>query len=243
LELDPASADAHAALGLVKYYTYDYEGSLEQFKQALKLNPNHATAHHWYGVELRDLNHMTEAREQLRLAEELDPLSPVIKFNLLAWYIYAREYDQGLDLASAYQKVFPDSAMLRTAVAWFYAAKGQFAEAIDQMEKFRSTNSGPELLAHLSYCYARSGNEVRAREILSELDEYRKKGYSVYSLLSVAHIGLREYDKALDCCFEAYEKHEAQGGIINDPVYDEIRGFPRFQEFLQKLGLAKPVNP
>jgi len=50
LTLDPASADAYAVLGLCDSYLRNYAKAEQQFRRAIELNPNHATAHHWYGV-------------------------------------------------------------------------------------------------------------------------------------------------------------------------------------------------
>ena len=50
LSLDDGLAEAHAALGLILIlYDYDFAGAEREFKRAIELNPNYATAHHFYG--------------------------------------------------------------------------------------------------------------------------------------------------------------------------------------------------
>lgn len=241
LELDPNSADAHATLGLIKAYTYDYDGAEVEFKRAIQINPNHSTAHHWYGVDLREMNRMAESREQLRLAEELDPLSAVIKFNILAWYAYSRDFDRGLELCQQYQQAFPKATMFHSARAWLLGLKGQHKEALAELEKYRADAPGPQGLGPMAYSYARLGDEAKARQILVELEDWKKKGYVVRDMIAVAHLGLREYDKALDAWSEAFDANEMLSGFLNDPTYDEVRDQPRFQELIRKLGLRK--NP
>jgi TolB-like protein/tetratricopeptide (TPR) repeat protein len=238
LELDPTSADAYAVLGLVKSFTYDYRGSEAEFLRAIQLNPNHATAHHWYGVLLREAGRMDEALVELRRAEELDPLSPIIKLNILTWLIYARQYDKGIEENRKYLQNFPEFSLLRGALASFYAAKGQFKEAMNELEKLRATEvDSPYYLDALAYACARGGDEPGARKILDELGQWKKKGYAVRGFIALAHLGLREYDLALDSFEEAVAAGENVQGLSGDPTLDELRPHPRFQALLRKNGL------
>jgi len=239
LALDPSSADAHAVLGLVKCFNYDFPGAEEEYRRALELNPNHASARHWYGVQLREVGRMDDAWRELRRAEELDPLSPIIKFNLLTMFVYTRQYDQGMEECRKYQQAFPDFALYHDAMAWFYCVKGRHQEAIDELLQLRSTiPDGPASLDHLGYNYARNGDEARARQVLAELEEWKKKGYAVRAMMGFVFLGLREYDKAFDACNEAVEAHETLLGLQHEPTFDEVRTMPRFQALLKKIGQA-----
>ena len=187
LELDPASADAHAVLGLVNSYSFDFTGAEAEFKQAIRLNPNHATAHHWYGDLLMELGRLEESRAELHRAEALDPLSPIIKINLLANLVYRREYDRGIAECRVYQQTFPDFTMFREALAKFYILQGRFQDAIQELGSLRASEANaPNHLDLLAYCYARSGDEARARKILAELEDWKEKGYAVQTMIGRA---------------------------------------------------------
>ncbi len=240
LELDPNSADAHAALGLAKSYGYDYDGAEEEFKRALKLNPNHATAHHWYGVQLREIGRMDEAYTELRRAEELDPLSPIIKLNVLTWMGYARQYDRGIEENRRDLQAFPDFALFHSTMAWFLGQKGQFKEAIDEHLKTRAKiGDSPYSLDALAYTYALAGDEARARQLLAELEEWKRKGYAVRSGIGYVYLGLREFDRALDAYEDAFAAGETLQGLLGDPAFDEVHPNPRFQALVRKTGLKK----
>jgi serine/threonine-protein kinase len=240
LELDPTSADAHAVLGLAKSYSSDNAGAEEEFKRALKLNPNHATARHWYGVLLREAGRMDEAYTELRRAEELDPLSPIIKVNVLTWMGYARQYDRGLEETRRDLEAFPNFALFHGMVGWFLGQKGQFKEAIDELLTARaSVGDSPYSLDSLGYAYARAGDETRARQLLAELEEWKKKGYATRNGIALVHLGLREFDRALDAYEEAFAAGENWTGLLGDPTFDELRPNPRFQALLRKVGLKK----
>jgi eukaryotic-like serine/threonine-protein kinase len=78
LELDATLARPHAVLGLIEMaYDWDFAGGEAEFKKALQLDPNDATAHQWYAEKIA----MIGGREQEAIAEvnrahKLDPLSP-----------------------------------------------------------------------------------------------------------------------------------------------------------------------
>jgi TolB-like protein len=89
LELDPLSGEAHtskAALhGLQQLKTGEEDnGTLEEeYLKAIELNPNYATAHQWYSGLLIGEGRFEEALAQIRLAAELDPMSPIIQLNVV----------------------------------------------------------------------------------------------------------------------------------------------------------------
>jgi tetratricopeptide (TPR) repeat protein len=236
LALDSSSADAHAVLGLVNCYTRRFAEAEQEFKQALRLNPNHATARHWYGVYLRSANRMNEAGIELRKAEALDPLSPIIKFNVLTWQGMSRQYEAALEQCDRYQQAFPDFLMFHAGRAWLLERLGRYPEAINEIMIARGpvTNS-PHLLGQVGYIYARSGDTAAARKIVAELNDWKKKGYAVCSDIAITQVGLKEYDSAMDSFEEAFAKGEALNDLLVDPTMDDIRPLPRFQALLQKL--------
>jgi len=87
LELDPLSGEAHTAKAALhqmqqaKTGEEDHDVIEEEYLKAIKLNPNYATAHQWYGILLDDQGRFEEALVQIRLAAKLDPMSPIIQSN------------------------------------------------------------------------------------------------------------------------------------------------------------------
>src|SRR5947209_493432 len=96
LRLDSNLAEAHAALGKILFFReIDLAGSMREYKRAIELNPNDATAHHWFGNDtLAALGRFEEAIAEGKRAIELDPLSTVINVDLGETFYYARHYDE-----------------------------------------------------------------------------------------------------------------------------------------------------
>ena len=80
LELDENLAEAYTVLGSIyDYVDWDWEKAENAFKRALELNPNYATAHHYYSEHLSIIGQHEEARKHIDKALELNPLSFVIR--------------------------------------------------------------------------------------------------------------------------------------------------------------------
>jgi tetratricopeptide (TPR) repeat protein len=98
LALDQSLSDAHTALAAVKVlYNFDPSGSIAEFEQAIKLNPNDATAHHWLGNHpLTAIGDLDRALAEVRRAQELDPLSLIINTNVGWGLLIKGRYDEAV---------------------------------------------------------------------------------------------------------------------------------------------------
>jgi TolB-like protein/Tfp pilus assembly protein PilF len=98
LEIDDTLAEAHTSLALVKeHFEWDWTGADTEFRRAIELNPNSATAHHWYGDYLANMGRPEDGLRETRRAQELDPLSLIIN-STLGWQLYlARRNDQAIE--------------------------------------------------------------------------------------------------------------------------------------------------
>jgi tetratricopeptide (TPR) repeat protein len=63
---------------LTHRYRDDYRRSEAEFQRSIALNPNYATAHHWYSDLLLDMSRRNEALQQIQIALELDPISTIL---------------------------------------------------------------------------------------------------------------------------------------------------------------------
>ncbi|MEO5754502.1 MAG: winged helix-turn-helix domain-containing protein, partial [Chthoniobacterales bacterium] len=95
LELDESQAEAHASLGLLALnFDWDWAKAEREFKRALEVNPNYATAHQWYGEFLVSIGRADEGIAEIQKAADLDPLSVVISTDVAKVYMLARRYDE-----------------------------------------------------------------------------------------------------------------------------------------------------
>jgi len=77
-------------------FDWNYAAAAEQYRQANELNPDYATGHHWYALQLADLGRYDEAIGEIKKAERLDPLSPSLAPTWRRFLLGARLYDESL---------------------------------------------------------------------------------------------------------------------------------------------------
>src|SRR5881396_622659 len=240
LELDDTLAEAHTSLGQVLlFYDLDFAGSTMEFERALSLDPNYATAHHWYGGggPLLALGQFDRAIKEGKRAVELDPLSLINNADLSWIYFDARRYNEAE--AQARKTLEMDS---RFYLAHYYLGevlqlKGQLTEAIAEYKKAAELDDDPFVLGLLAQAYAKLGQRDEALKMLGQLQELATRRYVTSYSFALVHIALGEKDKAIDWLERAYRDRAGPDiALIKvDPFLDPLRGHPRFEALVQKI--------
>ena len=168
LEMDDTLAEAHTSLGFVKMaYDGDWTGAEREFRRAIELNPNYATAHQWYASYLVMMSRFDESITEMKRAQTLDPLSRIINANLGLHYYYAREYDQAVEQIRKTINLDPDFGVAHFYLGRTYLQKGMYKEAIAEMQKARElSGEDPETIASLGHAYAVMGRRTDALAVL-----------------------------------------------------------------------------
>jgi len=241
LELDDSLAEAHTALGSAKhFYEYDWAGAEREFKRAIELNPNYATAHQWYAQMLGSEARGDEALVEHSRARVLDPFSLIIVSGTGYRLYRLRRYEEAV--ASLKDAVELDSNF--PSVHWdlglVYAQQKDFPTAIKELQKADVLFRGnPLVLGALGYAYAASGDEIRARTVLLRLENQARQQYVDPEAFALVYAGLENKDKAFEWLNKAIDDREGWVTFINvEPMLDSLRLDPRFEDLLRRLGLA-----
>jgi len=250
VELDPALAEAYATLGLLRSrYHWKWDEALRYFRRALELNPGYATAHHWYAVDyLGMVGRFDEALSEIELAISLDPLSAITQEGRGHLLMLAGRYDEALRQLEALTQFDPTFYKAWTTQGRVYAQKGDYAKAIELYEKgLEMAGDMPSLLGALGQAYALAGQAERARGILGKLREMSAAGQRTggpgapprASAFAIVHLGLGESEQALEWLERGVEQRQmAMSALKVHPVYNPLRGEPRFQALLERIGLG-----
>jgi serine/threonine-protein kinase len=240
LELDPSSAEAYTSLGLIRSsFEWKWAEAESFYRRAIELNPGYATAHHWFSVDyLAMLGRTEEARIEIEIARQLDPLSAIIMEGRAFLYLLSREYDAALncylelqDLDDLFYKVY-------SAIGRVYTQQGKYDQAIEMFEKGRKLGGDvPSLLGALGQACALAGRTDQARQLLAELSRLSEARYVPSTCFAITHLGLGELDKAMTWLELACERHELPVMTMKvHPVYDPLRNEPAFQSLLRRIG-------
>jgi len=234
LQIDENLPEAHTALALVvQNYDWDWQNAEKEYLRAIELNPNYATAHHWYAEHLALLGRFDEALRESERARQLDPLSLIIATDKGVILYFSRQYDRAVKQFRAVLEMDPDFPRAHMIVS-AYVQERMFAEALADIGK------GPWRWSDLAYVHGRSGQPVLARRALGKLEEMNRHQQMDPAAILRAHIGMGDKDQSFAWLEKGYSQHSnALTTLKVDPIYDPLRGDPRFQELMRRVGLAQ----
>jgi TolB-like protein/DNA-binding winged helix-turn-helix (wHTH) protein/Flp pilus assembly protein TadD len=239
LELDESLAEAHASLALVKeYYDYDWRGAEKEFRQAIQLNPQYATAHQWYAELLSWQGRFDEAFAESEQARQLDPLSLIIASDHARILYYSRQYDSALQQCHSVLELDPNFTRARDLMISSLAQLGRYDEAIDLVNHPPESDENPWSWARKAQIYGRSGQTEEARRALAKVEQFSDLGPGRVLIWLAAYSGTDQKDRVIEMLQEAYAEHSHVVTLIKvDPMYDLIRSDPRFEDLLRRVGL------
>ncbi len=242
LEADDGLAEAHTSkASLLMLKGWDWEGARREFERALELDPNYATAHHWYALWFLGKGNTEEAMRRISRAAELDPVSQAIikdKGNVL---YHAGQFDAAIELALKTLELDPDFPAAHRLLSLCYQTQGLYEKAIAENERWgQLTGNTAESNFALARIYAVSGNHAEARKLAEEVEKDSSGVANVFRGLALVYAGLGKDEKAFEMLEKSIEKHEE--ALLNlkvDPKLERLRPDPRFKEMLKKIGIEE----
>ena len=247
IELDPTLAEAHATRGFLRmFHHWDWQGAETSFLRALELAPNSSKAHHWYGVYLSIRGRFDEAQREMERALELDPTALVIMSDIAELHYFRHDFEQA------------ENELMKVAVA-----DPSFMNARQHLVKVRFKKGGSYFLEEAAFNVflqkkrkadglAQDFDPAELEKIVASADERtlrdntrktlekanRNKPEN-YLALSRFYSIVGEKERSLDALEKALEtKIFVVPFVAVDPLWDPVRGEPRFQEILRKMNLS-----
>lgn len=239
LQIDPASAEAHATLGYVRHYDWQWAEAEQAFRRSIQLDPDSPLPRIWYANLLKTQGRLPEALDQVSRARELDPYSPVINTNV-GWVLTtAGRYDQAIAILR--QVLSHDSTYTQAQIrlADVLARAGRLGEARLEAERLvRRTEGSPYALATLIKVLAMAGERREARALLDRVRTQAREGYVPPSVVATAFASLGETDSAIAWVERAAaERSNFIVYLPTDPMYPAIRNDPRIMAIVARAGL------
>jgi TolB-like protein len=240
VELDPELPEAHTAVGWTKtLFAIDLATAEQDFTRAIELGPSFAPAHGYYVLLLASLGRFDEALARAERTRQLDPVWLRGPFNICVTLLCARRFDQA---ERQVREIMVLDANLE-GTYWFLssalAGQGRLDEAIAAMEAgVPLVHRAPLFVALLGLWYARAGRRADAEAVL---DEMLTGGRCPPVWLAILYAGLGDLDRAFAYLERAIDQHNDQVCFMGvDHRFDELRGDPRFDRLLARIGLRAP---
>jgi TolB-like protein/Flp pilus assembly protein TadD len=247
LEMDDTLAEAHASLASVKEkYDWDFAGAESEYRRAIELNPNYATAHHWYSEFLSEMGRHEEAIAEEKRALQLDPLSPLISASLGHRYYIARNNDQAIGQLRKTIQMDTNFAGANYFLAQAYLEKGMYEEAITEFRNVmtitgkESPEEAMKRAVALKEAYEKSGARGYWQKQLEITKENLTRRYVSPIEVSKIYARLGEKDEAFAWLRKAYDERDQGLAYLKiDPDWDNLRSDPRFADLVRRVGLPQ----
>ena len=220
LVLDPTLAEAHLALGMIRYqFDWDWAGAERSFKQGIAANPSSTAGRIDYANYLTAMGRFDDSIEISRKTLALDPLSPAA-YNELAFPLSQIGRDEeAMDLVREGLEIDPDFPQSHSMLSMFAELRGNVDEALAHvvhLDRFRQDLS-PAFLGSLGRLYALAGQEDEARALLSHLMERREREFVPAIAIVYINLGLGEHDETMKWLEAAYEERDVSLIWLKEP--------------------------
>jgi serine/threonine protein kinase/tetratricopeptide (TPR) repeat protein len=224
VELDDTLPEAHTARAIALANEWKWKEAESEFRRAIELNPNSATAHYFYAITyLAPMSRNDEALEQYRLALSLDPLSSIVNTNYALMLMQARRYPESL---AQFQKVLardPSFPPVHYKLSQLYANTGRFADAVNEIRQVipKPISASPDAKGYLA--------------LTLTIDHSDRS-----SAVAVAAALAGDRDQAFEYLEKAYSDGDSELlFVIRFPAMDTLRSDPRFKDLMRRLGLPE----
>ena len=244
LEIDDGLAEAHSSLGAIQIiFDWDWKKAEEEFRRAISLNPNYATAHYWYSLLLFTNGRLDEGVEEAEAAHVLDPLSHVVGMGLVQAYLFAGRYDAAIDECRRHLDIDPGYPVAHDFLVHLFVQKGMFEDATREAETLaKVSDRKEESQAHMVYTALASGKMDEAKNLVHGLAVSPSDDYSNPTIFMTVWSMLGDNDRAYEWLERAYEDGKvAFPSLRFSPDLKNFRADARYDQFLKRARLESTV--
>lgn len=237
LEIEPDLPEAHAVKGFYHlYYEWDFKKAEQEFKKGIERFNTEG-----YALYVDFLNFAGRHEEALEMSQRLDynePYYPNSRMTLCLYY--NQQLDEAREFALSRLRVM-HNYMTLDSYGFLLLNSGDYQEAIETFQQiFELGNTRfPRILGWMGAAYARSGQSLKARELIKELKQHRtlNSAGSPAFFIAVIHAAMDETEDALHWLSVAIEDHEMEiPWLTTEPQFYELHNHKDFRAMVKKVG-------
>ena len=240
LALNPNSSDGLQILANIKWGDFDWSGAEQEYRQAVALNPNSASAHDGFSTFLGAMGRLDEGLGEGLLAQELDPNEDHLS-NILCM---RGEDGRAVELLQRMAANHPDDGMAHYNLYRAYVQKGAHKEAVEELVKAANLFGMSDLASNLQRAFAAFGWQGAMRQFAKDMELSQASGQMyVPENLAVAYVAVGDKNRAFYWLEQGYKHREMAShdwGVMilkADPLLVPLRSDPRFKDLLRRMGL------
>jgi tetratricopeptide (TPR) repeat protein len=239
LELDNSLGQAHAVLGLIREYAWEWTDAEREFKLAIEKAPEYATGYHWYSIYLSEHGRDDQAFTIMKKGAELDPYSPIILTNLAEAYLDKADYASANGVVQKIHDIDPQFFFGKTLRCEILNEEGKTKEALEVLDGIPLAGLSSNNLGFVAHRYAALGEKSKARMILEGLLTGNGSAHQEPVAIAMVYAGLGEADSTIAWIRRAREQRSVL--LPNSRAWREFRLVhhdPRYLEVLHSMGLG-----
>ena len=236
IALAPNLSEAHAVLGWnLLAYDWNFQSAEEELRRAVALDPTSSLARSNHSFALFYRGKPDVGLTEMRNAVALDPLSASLSANLEWHLLLNRQYEAVLEQHNITRRIDPSYFFGDSWSAIALRELGRFQESI---AAYRAVTTEKEPLPGLAVTYARMGDTLHAREILTALLPSSETAKERPDHIAQIYAALGDRDNAflwLDRAVAARSNSTLEA--VKSPAFDPLRSDQRLANLLRRIGL------
>lgn len=242
LELSPRLPEALMTRACIRaVFDWDWNGAESEFRNAIRLNPRSAQAHQWYAMHcLIPRRDFEQAKNELKLAAELEPLSLAIATSLGVLDFLQGHPDSAIRRFRAVLELDEGFYLAHYFLGQACCEKQMHDESIRELERAVAISRGSsESLSALGYAQAVAGNHAEGIQMLNRLTAREADSYVSPVLLAQIETGLGQIEPALKNLRKAVEVRATDLIWLNvRPAFAGLRSHEGLAEIAAAVGLV-----
>jgi serine/threonine protein kinase len=241
LELDSTLAEVHYTLGVINAWgEWNWEQSVNAFEKAIKINPNLAEARAFYSQVLFILNRPEEGMRQIERALELDPFNALFQGLYAMDLMYIRRYDVIIERLEKVRETTPTDPIALSTLKSAYHQKGMYAEALEIWRLSFEARGDKKAIEALNRGNEEGGYSVALQKLAETMIERSKIKFVTPWQIATLYTRAGLNDEAMEWFQKAYQARDFNMPFLKvDPIFDGLRGDPRFIKLIKKMRLDK----
>jgi serine/threonine-protein kinase len=241
LQLDSTLAEVHYVLASMNTWTdWDWLGAEREYRRAIELNPNYPDARIYYAHFLNYMGRPKEAAVQADRAFGLDPLNTLVQGIYAMYLMQVRRYDDAIALLKKILETAPDDAIALSTLRTAYHMKRMYKEALEIWKASYTVRGDREAVEALDRGFAEAGYQGALRRVADMFVARSQKTFVTPWQIATLYTRAGMNQEAIDWLEKAYQAHDQNMPYISvDPIFDEMRNEPRFQDILRRMKLLQ----
>jgi eukaryotic-like serine/threonine-protein kinase len=239
IALDDGLADAHASLGYIDFFTWEFEAAERELRRAIELNPNHAIAHLYYSRYLAILGRFSGAEKELGRAQELDPLSVEVMFHAGTLSYFRRQYDQAIAQFQKVTEIDPNYATAYLYIAEAHFSNGEYAAGVQAETQYSIAGGYSGVAAETKQVYAKSGYRGFLQYRIGLQNDPGNLEFYFPWQVATDYARLDDKQNAFLWLEKCYAERQGLQFLKVEPALDSLRSDPRYGDLVRRVGFPQ----